>query len=179
MISFVAFFLSPSSTLLADRQEPQVQVETKIVETNKSSLRELGTEWHHHERDTFPDRGAGNLGVDQTRSLEHVGQPGNPAPSGNGFDFKPLELAVTPRIQDDGKIDLAVKPQTPTTLIADGNSAVIGGLVQDNPQTSSGKVPLLGKIPILGPLFRNRGTQSEKKELMVFVTPKIIQSSEE
>jgi type IV pilus assembly protein PilQ len=59
-------------------------------------------------------------------------------------------------------------------LVRDGATTVIGGIYQTNEQTSQSSTPFLGKLPILGYLFRNRFVNSTNDELLLFITPRII-----
>ena len=59
-------------------------------------------------------------------------------------------------------------------LIDDGQIIVIGGLIEDDIQESITKVPLLGDLPLMGSLFRNRRTDHIKTNLMVFLRPEIV-----
>ncbi len=61
-----------------------------------------------------------------------------------------------------------------TTIAKDGQTLVVGGLVRDNLTISERKVPLLGDIPLLGWLFRFQSRQSEKLNLLVFLTPSLV-----
>lgn len=63
--------------------------------------------------------------------------------------------------------------------VADGQTVVIGGLIQDTLQETVTKVPLLGDIPILGNLFRRTESTKAKTELLVFLTPEVVQDAEE
>jgi type IV pilus assembly protein PilQ len=51
---------------------------------------------------------------------------------------------------------------------------VLGGIFTDRRQNNSTKVPLLGDIPVLGVLFRSKAVEDEKRELLIFVTPRIV-----
>ncbi|MND08564.1 Type IV pilus biogenesis and competence protein PilQ precursor [compost metagenome] len=51
---------------------------------------------------------------------------------------------------------------------------VIGGIYEQNDRTDVTKIPLFGDIPVLGFLFRNTTTSSAKTELLVFITPRIV-----
>ena len=65
-----------------------------------------------------------------------------------------------------------------TTVLADnGEIIVLGGLLQDDEQISSEKVPFLGDIPVLGNLFKSEGKSRGKTNLMVFIRPTIIRSA--
>ena len=61
-----------------------------------------------------------------------------------------------------------------TVLVEDGQTLVLGGLIDDQVNDSNEKVPLLGDIPVLGNLFRYRSTTKNKRNLMVFLHPTIL-----
>jgi general secretion pathway protein D len=61
-----------------------------------------------------------------------------------------------------------------TTIAKDQQKIVVGGLVRDNIIISERKVPLLGDIPFLGWLFRFQSRQTEKLNLLVFLTPTLV-----
>lgn len=113
--------------------------------------------------------------------------------------FKPavLSLKVTPQITPDNRIilDLEITQdsrgenvQTPTgtavsidtqrigtqALVKNGETIVLGGIYQQQVIDNVNKVPLLGDIPFLGYLFRNTQKRNERRELLIFVTPKIV-----
>lgn len=102
-------------------------------------------------------------------------------------------LDVTPVINADSRVRLKVKPEVSlpgqvTTagpqintrnaetevIIRDGETLVIGGLIDEQTRQSVSKVPLLGDIPILGMFFRNSFDQKNRTELLIFVTPRIV-----
>jgi general secretion pathway protein D len=57
----------------------------------------------------------------------------------------------------------------------DGQTVVIGGLIQNTKSEAESKVPFLGDIPMLGNLFKRKVTSEDKSELMIFLTPHVIQ----
>jgi general secretion pathway protein D len=59
-------------------------------------------------------------------------------------------------------------------LIEDGGIVVLGGLIRDSATRGEQRVPYLGRIPILGELFKTRSRKREKANLMVFIRPKIL-----
>ena len=63
------------------------------------------------------------------------------------------------------------------TLVEDGTTVVIGGLKKEEIVTEVSKIPLLGDIPILGALFRFEGEKSINSELVVFITPRVIEEA--
>ncbi len=108
-----------------------------------------------------------------------------------------LSLEVTPQITPDNKIilDLVITQDTrgdtvatPTgsavaidtqeigtqVLVDNGETIVLGGIYQQQMVSSEKKVPLLGDIPYLGRLFKTTTEFNEKKELLIFVTPRIV-----
>lgn len=62
-------------------------------------------------------------------------------------------------------------------LINNGDTAVLGGIFQQETQNDITKVPFFGDLPVVGNLFRKTATSNEKRELMIFITPKILKES--
>ncbi len=112
--------------------------------------------------------------------------------------FKPavLSLAVTPQITPDDKIilDLEVKkdsvgqifagiPSIDTKkvntqiLMTNGETAVLGGIYEQNINNAVDKVPFFGDLPVVGTLFKRTTRQDDKTELLIFITPKIIKDT--
>lgn len=108
-----------------------------------------------------------------------------------------LSLKVTPHITPDNRIilDLVVTQDTrgetvststgpavaidtqeikTQVLVENGETIVLGGIFQQISTNDVTKVPLLGDIPIVGGLFRNKVSIEQKRELLIFVTPKIV-----
>ncbi len=117
------------------------------------------------------------------------------------YEFKQfgVSLAFTPTVLEDGLINLIVAPEVSeldraagitvgaltvpglrtrrarTTLeLRDGESLAIAGLIQSNFSDTINAVPLLGKIPILGLLFRSTQFRKNETELVIIVTPRIV-----
>jgi type II secretory pathway component GspD/PulD (secretin) len=63
-------------------------------------------------------------------------------------------------------------------LIPSGNTLVMGGLISDESLTSNAKVPLLGDIPVLGLAFRRDSKERNRQNLIIFITPTIVQDSD-
>ena len=92
------------------------------------------------------------------------------------------------RPQEVTKLETAVGDVRPTTLkrtidttviIQDGQTVVIGGLIDDSAGLTENKVPLLGDIPILGWLFRSQDQSKDKTNLFVFLTPRVVRNPAE
>ncbi len=107
-----------------------------------------------------------------------------------------LKLEVTPQITPEGGIvlDLDISKDnvgqiTPAgfaidtkhvktqVLVENGGTVMIGGIYETSEQEDEYKVPLLGDIPVLGYLFKNRRQAQAKQELLVFITPKMLDHS--
>jgi type IV pilus assembly protein PilQ len=108
-----------------------------------------------------------------------------------------LELKVTPTISPDQRIfmNLQVSQDTvsPVTvlgnpiintrkvntavLVDNGQTVVLGGILERTDRESKDQTPVLGDIPVVGTLFKRKSKVSERLELLVFVTPKILQES--
>ena len=71
-----------------------------------------------------------------------------------------------------------VRRMTTQVLIPNGNTLVMGGLVQDNPTATYTKVPFLGDIPGMGWAFRSENKSMDKDNLIIFLTPTIVQDSD-
>jgi type IV pilus assembly protein PilQ len=60
-------------------------------------------------------------------------------------------------------------------MVENGGTVVIGGIYQQTLDTTVNKVPLLGDIPFLGALFRSKVDKNNRTELLVFITPKVVE----
>ena len=87
--------------------------------------------------------------------------------------------AETVKISDDVDATVFAKRSTNSKVsVQDGQTIVIGGLMQDDDTTVVKKVPLLGDIPLLGELFTSREIQKQKTELLIFLTPYVADRTE-
>jgi type IV pilus assembly protein PilQ len=116
------------------------------------------------------------------------------------FQEAKLQLLVTPHVTADGSISMHVKinrdepdfNQTsargdPTILkreaetellVRDGHTAVIGGIYTRNTGRNLDQIPILGDIPVLGVLFQRRRSSDSRSELVIFLTPRIVNRAE-
>jgi pilus assembly protein CpaC len=115
-----------------------------------------------------------------------------------------IRLVFTPKVQNSGNIKLKVEPevstldfasglqafgfQIPTILsrraqteveLKDGQTFAIAGLIDNSIAENLSKVPILGHIPILGKLFQSQDLRQQRSELLVLVTPRLVQPSDE
>jgi general secretion pathway protein D len=78
-----------------------------------------------------------------------------------------------------GAVDLITNQRIieTTVIVDDGEILVLGGLIEDTLRESEQRVPFLGRIPVLGALFRSRKTDKVKTNLLVFIRPKILRDA--
>jgi type IV pilus assembly protein PilQ len=76
----------------------------------------------------------------------------------------------------NGNFILSTQQTSTQVLVTDGGTVVIGGVIQTTNQVSKTQTPLLGDIPWLGNLFKQRSVKTQTDELIFFITPKIIQT---
>lgn len=104
-----------------------------------------------------------------------------------------IKLKVTPQINEGNAVQLLIEQEVSSVsgatsvdisinkreiktsvIVDDGGTIVLGGLIDEDVQESVSKVPLLGDIPIIGNLFKSTSTSKTKRNLMIFLRPKIV-----
>lgn len=110
-----------------------------------------------------------------------------------------LGLTVTPNITPDGQIIMTVKINRDSpaqcasgnntilcistkslntqAMVENGGTLIVGGIYEENNGNTLTKVPLLGDIPVIGNLFKTRGKKTDRRELLIFITPRIIDTA--
>jgi len=133
------------------------------------------------------------------RSMQQTSTSNTVTTSGTTYEEKEtgVILEVTPQISKDGYITMHLKPSVTdleqsrytdqydtntratetTVMIKDGESVVLGGLIKSKNTRGLKKVPFLGDIPVLGSAFRYKSTDSADRELIIFITPRIVKES--
>lgn len=134
-------------------------------------------------------------------SVSYQGLTGTPV---NGVSYTSIGiiLRVTPYITSDGMVQMIIAPETSSlnqnvtvpislgvnapaidirradtvAITPDGQTVVVGGLMASDKASGESKVPLLGDIPLLGTLFKRKIGSASKTELMIFLTPHIIEA---
>lgn len=118
---------------------------------------------------------------------------------GNKIQFRKanLRLEVIPKIHHDGKVSLLVainkdsvgmkteqgyaidtKNLSSEVSVENGGTVILGGIYQTTERDDTVKIPLLGDIPLIGHLFKHQSTLRDKTELLVFLTPTILDKPE-
>ncbi len=111
-----------------------------------------------------------------------------------------VSLDVTPRINDMDMITMLIRPEISSVIsryrgavsstdgvpivrtsyaettvsIKNGETIIIAGMIENEQREDEARVPLLGRLPLLGLLFRQKNTESNNRELIVFLTPRIV-----
>lgn len=116
-------------------------------------------------------------------------------------ELKDIELVmeVTPRISFDGTINMEISVKRNAlnetiknslgdpaiisrevqteVLVKEGETSVLGGIIEDEVNNAVQRVPGLGKLPIIGWLFKGETTKKRKQELLIFISPQVVQAS--
>ena len=138
--------------------------------------------------------------ADQTKAIIKQGTQipySQTAPNGAttvAFKDAVLQLDVSPQITPEGNIILQLdvhkdsvgqmtdtgvpaidtKQITTQVLVENGGTVVIGGIFELEETSQVNKVPFLGDVPVVGNLFKTTNRESKKREMLVFITPKVI-----
>ena len=139
--------------------------------------------------------------IEQGTEIPYVTPGSANAPATVAFKKAVLRLEVTPQITPDNQIIMGVEirkdsvgqfvqlgggfsvPSIDTKNVItqihvnNGDTAVIGGIFEEEIRNDVTQVPFLGNLPILGYLFKQTGTTSKKTELLIFLTPRIVKES--
>lgn len=158
--------LSTPSMLTLDNQEAEFLVGQNVPIKTGSEQKQTGNPFTTTERK--------DVGI-KLKITPHINE-------GDSLRLE-LEQEISSLDQSSSKIvkdDLVFYNRTlkTTVLIDDGQTVVIGGLLEDKKGGTEKKVPLLGDIPLLGALFRYEGDNNEKRNLMLFIRPTIMRNSE-
>ncbi|HOO36990.1 MAG TPA: type IV pilus secretin PilQ [Deltaproteobacteria bacterium] len=107
-----------------------------------------------------------------------------------------LVLEVTPRIAFDGSVNMEIsvkrnaigsivnslgdpsiasREAETEVLVKNGETSVIGGIIEEETRENINRVPFLGKLPIIGLLFKGETKDTSKKELLIFITPQVLE----
>lgn len=158
------------------RSRPQIST----LNGHKASI-EIGTTQYFILKSTTPLQSPNQIVTQETERFETV--------EAN------VSLEITPWVSSSGEVTTEIHPefntpegslnsQVPPTInsrildstvrLRDGETIILGGLIQDTETVNHNKVPILGDIPLLGKLFSNRRTETSKSELIIFITPYVF-----
>tara|TARA_R110002111_G_scaffold255157_1_gene321273 strand:+ start:62638 stop:64983 length:2346 start_codon:yes stop_codon:yes gene_type:complete len=129
-------------------------------------------------------------------SYSTVTQNGNTSIQNVNFLDSGIVLNLRPFITPDGQIRMEIHPErssatinektglpdlqttevTTNVMVHDGHTVVIGGLIEERVADTKQQVPLLGAIPLIGNAFRSKVERTERSELIILITPRIVQA---
>lgn len=135
--------------------------------------------------------------IKQGDEVPYVTPASGSSPASVTFKEAVLRLEVKPKITDEGKIAMEIKATNDTpdyatgqilqgnppirkneveskVVVTDGDTVVIGGISRNTESKAVSGLPLFYKIPVLGWLFKTEGVEKHKRQLMIFITPKIL-----
>lgn len=173
-LSGVPFVLNAELNALETKGEGRILSAPKILtlDNKKASIKQ-GVEYPYQERDSS---------------------------GGSSVKFKNIDLLleVTPHVTPDNRISLVLfitkndvagvtagVPSVATNeaktelLVNDGDTVVIGGIIKTTGNTAKSAFPVLHRIPVLGWLFQNNSETEQSNELLIFITPRIVQLEQE
>lgn len=135
-----------------------------------------------------------------TQSSVSVTDPDAPIVNSVSLRDTGIILNVTPRVNDSGLVILEIDQEvsdvaatsssgidsptirqrriTTSVSVRDGQSVALGGLMRERLSDTKTKIPLLGDIPFLGKLFSTTSTESQRTELLVLITPRVVRTTD-
>lgn len=130
-----------------------------------------------------------------------IGVPGAGIINSVSYRDTGVILAITPRINASGRVLLEIEQEVSTVaktttstidsptikqrriktsvFVKDGQALALGGMIQRSDNTSRGQIPILGDLPLLGTAFRTKDSEIGKTELIVIITPHVINNFDE
>jgi general secretion pathway protein D len=166
--------ISTPQAITMDNQEAELKVarEVPFLTGSYSSTGTGGT--------------SGAVNPFQTIQREEVGTILKVTPQLNGSNTVILKIELESSDLDQsasavGAVDLITNKRTISTnvMVEDGGIVVLGGLISDVDRRGESRVPFLGRIPIIGLAFKTRNGTAQKRNLMVFIKPKILRDGVE
>ncbi len=162
--------LSTPQILTSDNKEAEIVVGENVPFISK--------------KESDPTR---TLSVFSTIERKDVGITLRLTPQITEGDYVKLDIyqEISALKQESTEVILTVGPTTTkrstktSVVVKDNQTVVIGGLMEEREEENLTKVPLLGDIPILGWLFKNKTSEKKKTNLLVFLTPHIVKESEQ
>ena len=136
-----------------------------------------------------------------TQTAQSVTVPGSPIVNSVTFRDTGVILAVTPRVNDAGRVVLEIEQEVSnvarttssgidsptiqqrrvktTVVVADGEMLALGGLIQERDNTDRTQVPILGNFPVLGAAFRSKTDSINRTELLIIIRPQVVRDASE
>jgi type IV pilus assembly protein PilQ len=166
-----AKILTDPTLMVQEGQQGTVKLVQKIVESVKTEI-----DGDSGARTITPQ--IGEAGLSLTVNVERIDD--------NGF----ISMSVSPKVSSvgatqnfdsgDGAVNLLQllserEVSSGLVRLRDGQTLILSGIIQDQERTTVSKVPILGDIPLLGSLFRSTEKDNERAEVIVLLTPEIVE----
>lgn len=143
---------------------------------NEEAIIEVGQEFTIRSGSTVANGVTQNNIISKTATIKLEITP-SINPGSESVRLKLNQIVDQPGSLDENDNRIIEKKGIETSIVVnDGDTAVLGGLINDSDSVTTSKVPLLGDIPILGWLFRSRSVRHTQKNLVVFITPRIVKN---
>jgi type II secretory pathway component GspD/PulD (secretin) len=175
-------------SMLITQNKARLLSNPKIIATNnQKSTIDITTEYLDNKTETtlVPVSGPTQSTVTYTKGSAGIQFDITPKISPNGYiylDLNPSYIQPGAQLGEGVNIILTYVNQRKLDLknvrVKDGETLVIGGLMQEYESNTQSKTPLLSEIPLLGMLFKASSTQKNRSELIIMVTPKIIKDND-
>lgn len=147
-----------------------------VAMDNEKAVIEVGQEFTIKSGTTISNNVTQNNIISKTATIKLEITP-SINPGSDSVRLKLNQIVDQPGGIDENQNRIIEKKGIETNIVVnDSDTAVLGGLINDVDAVVTSKVPLLGDIPILGWLFRSRSVTSTKKNLVVFITPRIVRN---
>lgn len=136
-----------------------------------------------------------------TQSANNVTAPGTPIVNKVELRDTGIILSVTPRVNDSGRVTLKIEQEvssvvktttsgidsptirqrklSTTVVVNNGETLTLGGLIQERDTKGVKQIPVLGNIPLLGNLFKEKSDNIDRTELIIFIRPRVIRDLNE
>jgi general secretion pathway protein D len=157
-----------------------------LTQDNKEAVVEATTDQYFFKGKKYAGEAAGNPIYEDDVEMKSVGLTVKVTPQINvkGFVVMKIEesienIAGTQRINEGDWPIVASRKLSADIAVQSGQTIMLGGLVQDGKTVSHGKIPLLGDIPFLGRLFRSDKSSDTRSEVLVFLTPYVLDTPED
>ncbi|MGI2903445.1 AMIN domain-containing protein [Tolypothrix sp. VBCCA 56010] len=172
VVSGNAKILTDPTLIVQEGQQAQVNLTQEVVGNVKREI----TDTAGSSRETITVEKA-NVGLTLGVKIERIDDNG----------FVSLSVAPTVRapqdsaiIENAGRVILVSERSLQSGLVRlrDGQTLILSGIIQDQDRTSVSKIPILGDIPLLGSLFRKTNRENRRQEVIVLLTPQVMDDSE-
>lgn len=166
--------LSRPRITVVDKEEARILVGAKEVYVTSEVTTTSGGTYHTTDHVQFVDVGVRLTVIPEISRDGYIRMKIHPEVSDT--DTTKTVVLTNPDGSTRSIIPYIITSEAETTvLVKDGNTIILGGLMKETITEYNDKIPFLGDIPVLGKLFSTKGRSKEKSELVIFLTPHIVE----